>query len=48
VAGAQAAPAVPATTEPMLPATTVTAPQPGTFQPVEDNPATVEPLPAGQ
>ena len=38
----------PASTEPMLPATTVEpqSPQPGGFQPVQDNPATVEPLPA--
>lgn len=40
----------PASTEPTLPATTVVpddgaAPQPGAFQPVDDNPATVEPLP---
>ena len=39
-----------ATTEPTLPATTVTqdsatAPQPTPFQPVEENPATIEPLP---
>jgi lipid-binding SYLF domain-containing protein len=38
------------TGEPTLPATTVVpddgaAPQPGTFEPVDDNPATVEPLP---
>ena len=58
VAPASGAPAAAsaAATEPMLPATTVTpqagtqpAPgtaQPGTFQPVQDNPATVEPLPA--
>ena len=37
--------------EPTLPATTITAPQdgapqPGTFEPVGDNPATTEPLPA--
>ncbi len=48
---APVAPAAAATTEPVLPATTVTAPpdggaQPGAFQPVDDNPATVEPLPA--
>lgn len=39
------------TTEPVLPATTVTAPanpQPGAFQPVEDAPATAEPLPANR
>ncbi len=45
-ATAPAQPAAPASTEPVLPATTVTAPQPGAFQPVDDNPATVEPLPA--
>jgi len=56
---APAAAAVPAptaisgavTTEPVLPATTVTAPanpQPGAFQPVEDAPATAEPLPANR
>ena len=44
-----ATPATPA--EPSLPATTVTAPQPeapqpGAFEPVGDNPATTEPLPA--
>jgi lipid-binding SYLF domain-containing protein len=44
------APSTARTVEPTLPATTVeapqaTAPQPGTFQPV-DNPATTEPLPA--
>jgi hypothetical protein len=35
----------------VLPATTVTAPanpQPGGFQPVEDAPATAEPLPANR
>jgi lipid-binding SYLF domain-containing protein len=57
VPAAPAAQAGSASTEPMLPATTVTAPQsgaqpaapqPGTFQPVQDNPATVEPLPAQQ
>jgi lipid-binding SYLF domain-containing protein len=40
-----------ASTEPVLPATTVTAPanpQPGAFQPVEDAPATAEPLPANR
>jgi hypothetical protein len=44
----QAAPAqAAASTEATLPATSVTAPapQPGAFQPVDDNPATVEPLP---
>jgi lipid-binding SYLF domain-containing protein len=47
----QAAPAqAAASTEATLPATSVTAPapQPGAFQPVDDNPATVEPLPATQ
>jgi lipid-binding SYLF domain-containing protein len=39
-------PAASASTEATLPATTVTAPQPGAFQPVDDNPATTEPLPA--
>jgi len=45
---ATGAPASGAAAEPVLPATTVTAPeaQPGAFQPVDDNPATVEPLPA--
>lgn len=35
-----------ASAEATLPATTVNAPQPGAFQPVDDNPATTEPLPA--
>ena len=38
--------AAPATTQPAQPAGAA-APQPGTFQPVEGNPTTVEPLPAG-
>ena len=50
-ATAQAAASGAASTEPVLPATTVTAPanpQPGAFQPVEDAPATAEPLPANR
>lgn len=35
-----------ASTEATLPATTVNAPQPGAFQPIDDNPASTEPLPA--
>jgi lipid-binding SYLF domain-containing protein len=35
-----------ASAEATLPATTVNAPQPGAFQPVDDTPATTEPLPA--